>query len=139
MQRLPIERPAPPIMHRAPVAVPLQTGIKVIDALLPIGRGQRELILGDRQTGKSAIAMDAIINQRDTDVICIYCAIGQRSAAVAKVISDLREYDALKYTVVIVAGGGDSPGLQFIAPYAAASIGEFFMQQGRTCLSSTTT
>ncbi len=134
MQRLPIERPAPPIMHRAPVAVPLQTGIKVIDALLPIGRGQRELILGDRQTGKSAIAMDAIINQRDTDVICIYCAIGQRSAAVAKVISDLREYDALKYTVVIVAGGGDSPGLQFIAPYAAASIGEFFMQQGRDVL-----
>lgn len=134
MQRLPIERPAPPIMHRAPVAVPLQTGIKVIDALLPIGRGQRELILGDRQTGKSAIAMDAIINQRDTDVICIYCAIGQRSAAVAKVISDLREHDALKYTVLIVAGGDDSPGLQFIAPYAAATIGEFFMQQGRDVL-----
>ena len=134
MQRLPIERPAPPIMHRAPVATPLQTGIKVIDALLPIGRGQRELILGDRQTGKSAIALDAIINQRDTDVICIYCAVGQRSAAVAKVISDLKEHDALKYTVLIVAGGDDSPGLQFIAPYAAATIGEFFMQQGRDVL-----
>ncbi len=133
-ERQPIERPAPAIMHRAPVATPLQTGIKVIDALLPIGRGQRELILGDRQTGKSAIALDAIINQRDTDVICIYCAVGQRNAAVAKVISDLRDHNALPYTVVVVAGGDDSPGLQFIAPYAAATIGEYFMHLGQDVL-----
>ncbi|MBU1979248.1 MAG: F0F1 ATP synthase subunit alpha, partial [Gammaproteobacteria bacterium] len=92
--RLPVERPAPPIMDRAPVAVPLQTGIKVIDALIPIGRGQRELILGDRQTGKTAIALDAILNQRDQDVLCVYCAIGQRASGVAKVIATLREKGA---------------------------------------------
>lgn len=133
-QRLPIERPAPPIMHRAPVAVPLQTGIKVIDALLPIGRGQRELILGDRQTGKSAIALDTIINQRHTGVICIYCAIGQRNSATAKLIADLRQHHALPYTIVVVAGGEDPPGLQFIAPYAATSMAEAFMRQGRDVL-----
>lgn len=133
-RRLPIERPAPPIMQRAPVTVPLQTGIKVIDALLPIGRGQRELILGDRQTGKSAVALDAIINQRDTGVICIYCAIGQRSSAVAKLIADLEHHQALKYTTVVVASGEDPPGLQFIAPYAATSMAEAFMQQGQDVL-----
>ncbi|RIK39891.1 MAG: F0F1 ATP synthase subunit alpha [Chloroflexi bacterium] len=133
-ERTPVERPAPPIMQRAPVTVPLQTGIKVIDALLPIGRGQRELILGDRQTGKSAIALDTIINQRDQDVICVYCSVGQRSAAVARLIADLRRHDALGYTVVVVAGGDDPPGLQFIAPYAATTIGEYFMLQGRDVL-----
>ena len=133
-QRLPIERPAPAILQRAPVSVPLQTGLKVIDALLPIGRGQRELILGDRQTGKSAIALDAIINQRHTNVLCIYCAIGQRNAAVAKIVADLRAHHALRYTVVVVASGEEPPGLQFAAPYAATTIGEHFMQQGMDVL-----
>lgn len=133
-QRLPIERPAPPIMNRAPVTVPLQTGIKVIDALLPIGRGQRELILGDRQTGKTVIALDTILNQRDKRVLCIYCAIGQRSAAVAKVIDTLQGYGAMHYTTVVVASGEEAPGLQYVAPYAATSIAEHFMQQGHDVL-----
>lgn len=132
--RLPIERPAPHIMDRAPVTMPLQTGVKVIDALVPIGRGQRELILGDRQTGKTALAIDTIINQRDKDVLCVYCAIGQRASAVAKIIDALREYDALDYTVVVVTEGNDAPGLKYIAPYAATSIGEWFMEQGRDVL-----
>src|SRR6056297_87782 len=131
---LPVERPAPPIMHRAPVQVPLQTGIKAIDAAIPIGRGQRELILGDRQTGKTAIAVDAILNQRDTGVISIYCAIGQRASAVARVIKDLRDSGALKRTIVVVAGGDDAPGLQFIAPYAATTMAEHFMARGRDVL-----
>src|SRR5664279_565566 len=100
-KRLPIERPAAPIMDRSPVTVPLQTGLKVIDALIPIGRGQRELILGDRQTGKTAIALNTILNQRDQDVLCIYCAIGQRASAVAKAVAVLREKGAMEYTVVI--------------------------------------
>jgi F-type H+/Na+-transporting ATPase subunit alpha len=132
--RLPIERPAPAIMDRAPVTVPLQTGIKVIDALIPIGRGQRELIVGDRQTGKTAIALDTILNQRDQNVLCVYCAIGQRASGVAKVIAALRENDALAYTVVVVTEGNDPPGLAYIAPYAATSIAEYFMQQGRDVL-----
>ncbi|MBM4070180.1 MAG: alternate F1F0 ATPase, F1 subunit alpha [Planctomycetes bacterium] len=132
--RRPIEQPAPPIMHRAPVTQPLQTGIKVIDALLPIGRGQRELILGDRQTGKTAIALDAILNQHGQDVICIYCAIGQRSSAVAKLISALRGHGALGYCVLVVATGDDPPGVQFLAPYAATTLAEFFMHQGRDVL-----
>jgi F-type H+-transporting ATPase subunit alpha len=101
-QRLPIERPAPPIMDRAPVTVPLQTGLKVIDALIPIGRGQRELILGDRQTGKTAIALDTILNQRGQNVVCVYCAIGQRASAVAKAVAVLREKGAMDYTVVVL-------------------------------------
>ncbi|MDO8938332.1 MAG: alternate F1F0 ATPase, F1 subunit alpha [Methylicorpusculum sp.] len=133
-ERLPIERPATPIMDRAPVTVPLQTGIKVIDALIPIGRGQRELILGDRQTGKTAIALDTILNQRDQNVLCIYCAIGQRAASVAKTVAILREKGALDYTVVLVTEGNDPPGLAFIAPYAATSIAEHFMQAGRDVL-----
>lgn len=133
-ERLPIERPATPIMDRAPVTVPLQTGIKVIDALIPIGRGQRELILGDRQTGKTAIALDTILNQRDQNVLCIYCAIGQRAASVAKTVAILREKGALDYTVVMVTEGNDPPGLAFIAPYAATSIAEHFMQAGRDVL-----
>ena len=133
-QRLPIERPAPPIMDRAPVTVPLQTGLIVIDALIPIGRGQRELILGDRQTGKSAIAIDTILNQRDQNVLCVYCAIGQRASAVAKVIANLREKGAMDYTVVVVTEGNDPPGLAYIAPYAATSIAEHFMEAGRDVL-----
>ena len=132
--RLPVERPAAPIMDRAPVTVPLQTGIKVIDALIPVGRGQRELILGDRQTGKTAIALDTILNQRDKDVLCVYCAIGQRASGVAKVIASLREKGAMDYTVVVVTEGNDPPGLAYIAPYAATSIAEHFMEQGRDVL-----
>ncbi len=133
-QRLPIERPAAPIMDRAPVTVPLQTGLKVIDALIPIGRGQRELILGDRQTGKTAIAIDTILNQRDQNIVCVYCAIGQSAAAVAKSMAVLRDQDAMKYTVVVVTEGNDPPGLAFIAPYAATSIAEYFMEAGRDVL-----
>jgi F-type H+/Na+-transporting ATPase subunit alpha len=132
--RLPIERPAAPIMDRSPVTVPLQTGLKVIDALIPIGRGQRELILGDRQTGKTAIATDTILNQRDKNVVCVYCAIGQRASAVAKSVALLREKGGLDYTVVVVAAGNDPPGLIYIAPYAATSIAEFFMEAGRDVL-----
>ncbi|WP_291010701.1 alternate F1F0 ATPase, F1 subunit alpha [Hydrogenophaga sp.] len=133
-ERLPIERPAAPIMDRAPVTEPLQTGLKVIDALIPIGRGQRELILGDRQTGKTAIAVDTIFNQRGKDVLCVYCAIGQRASAVAKAVAKLREKGALEYTVVVVAEGNDAPGLAYIAPYAATSIAEHFMEAGRDVL-----
>ena len=133
-QRLPIEREAKAIMDRSPVTVPLQTGIKVIDALVPIGRGQRELILGDRQTGKTAIAIDTILNQRDENVICIYAAIGQRASAVAKAVADLRAHGAMAYTIVIVSEGSDAPGLNYIAPYAATSIAEHFMEAGRDVL-----
>jgi len=132
--RWPVERDAPPILDRAPVTVPLATGIKVIDALIPIGRGQRELILGDRQTGKTAIAVDTIVNQRQHGVLCVYCAVGQRNASVAQVIAELDRRGALEYTVVVVAAGEDPPGLQYIAPYAATSIGEYFMAQGRDVL-----
>lgn len=133
-RRLPIERPAPPIMERSPVTVPLQTGIKVIDALIPIGRGQRELILGDRQTGKTTIAIDTILNQKGKDVICIYAAIGQRASAVAKAVATLRENGALDYTTVVVTEGNAPPGLAYIAPYAATSIGEYFMEAGHDVL-----
>ncbi len=132
--RRPIERPAPAIMDRSPVSVPLQTGIQAIDALIPIGRGQRELILGDRQTGKTAIALDTIINQRDKDVLCIYCAIGKRLADVAKFVADLERFGAKQQTIVIVATGEDPPGLNYIAPYAATAMGEYFMDQGKDAL-----
>jgi F-type H+-transporting ATPase subunit alpha len=132
--RLPVERPAAAIMDRAPVTVPLQTGLTVVDALIPIGRGQRELILGDRRTGKTAIALDTILNQRDRNVVCVYCAIGQRASAVAKVVASLREKGAMDYTVVIVAEGNEAPGVAFVAPYAATSIAEHFMEAGRDVL-----
>lgn len=131
-ERRPIERPAPAIMERAPVTVPLQTGIKVIDALIPVGRGQRELILGDRQTGKTAIAIDAILNQHN--VICIYCAIGQRSSTTAKLVAELRQRNALERCVVVVASGESTPGLQYITPYAATTMAEYFMEQGQDVL-----
>ncbi|MDZ4695168.1 MAG: F0F1 ATP synthase subunit alpha, partial [Deltaproteobacteria bacterium] len=133
-ERLPVERPAAAIMDRSPVTVPLQTGLMVIDALIPIGRGQRELILGDRQTGKTAIALDTIHNQRGKDVLCVYCAIGQRASAIAKAVAALRENNAMEYTVVVVAEGNDPPGLAYIAPYAATSIAEHFMETGRDVL-----
>ena len=132
--RRPVERPAPPILHRAPVTKPLQTGLKVIDSLLPIGRGQRELILGDRQTGKTAIALDTILNQSDQGVLCVYCAIGQRSSAVANFLSSLRRHNAQRYCVVVVASGDEPPGIQYIAPFAATTMAEYFMEQGRDVL-----
>ncbi|MEO8082032.1 MAG: F0F1 ATP synthase subunit alpha, partial [Caldimonas sp.] len=133
-QRSPIERPAPAIMDRAPVTAPLQSGLIVIDSLIPIGRGQRELILGDRQTGKTAIAIDTIVNQQGQGVICVYCAICQRASAVAKAIAVLKARGAMPYTVVVVAEGNDPPGLAYIAPYAATSIAEHFMTAGRDVL-----
>ncbi|CAN5308022.1 alternate F1F0 ATPase, F1 subunit alpha [soil metagenome] len=133
-ERLPIERPAPAIMDRAPVTIPIQTGLKVIDALVPIGRGQRELILGDRQTGKTAIALDTILNQNGKNVLCVYCAINQRASAVAKTVAVLREKGAMDYTVVVVTEGNGPPGLAYIAPYSATSIAEHFMEAGRDVL-----
>lgn len=129
--RRPVECHAPDIIHRAPVEKPLQTGLKVIDALIPIGLGQRELILGDRQTGKTAIAIDTIVNQKDKNVLCIYCAIGIRGSSIAKVINKLKVRGAMTFTTVVVVDGNDPPGLQYIAPYAATSMGEYFMHQGR--------
>ena len=133
-QRLPVERSARAIMDREPVTVPLQTGLKAVDALIPVGRGQRELILGDRQTGKTAIALDTILNQRGQNVLCVYCAIGQRASAVAKAVATLREKGAMEYTVLVVTEGDAAPGLAYIAPYAATSIAEFFMEAGRDVL-----
>ena len=121
-------------MDRAPVTIPLATGIKAVDALIPVGRGQRELILGDRQTGKTGIAVDCMINQKGKNVICIYCAIGQRSSSVAKVIADLRAHDATPYSIVVFAPGDATPGQLFIAPYAAMAMGEYFMRKGRDAL-----
>ncbi len=133
-ERRPIEREAPAIMDRSAVNVPLQTGILVIDAMIPIGRGQRELILGDRQIGKTAIALDTIINQKDKGIICVYCAIGQQRSAVARVIADLRKYDAMNNCIVVVSTGEDPPGLNFIAPYSATTMAEYFMEKGRDVL-----
>lgn len=133
-KRSPIERNAPAIMDRAPVSEPLQTGLKVVDALIPVGRGQRELILGDRQTGKTAIAVDTILNQASGDVACIYCATGQQSSAVAKVVGELRKHGAMDYTTVIVATGDVTPGMRYVAPYAAMSVAEYFRDQGGDAL-----
>ncbi len=129
-----VEGPAPAIMDRAPVTRPLLTGLKVVDALIPIGHGQRELIVGDRQTGKTTVAVDTILSQRDQDVLCVYCAIGQRGTAVARVVETLRTQGALEYSIVMVAAGEDAPGLQFITPYAATSVAEYFTEQGRDVL-----
>jgi len=133
-KRLPVERPAPAIMDRQAVSVPLQTGLMAVDALVPIGRGQRELILGDRQTGKTAIAIDTILNQRGQNVVCVYCAIGQRASAVAKAVANLEKQGAMDYTVLVVVEGNDAPGLVYITPYAATSIAEYFMEKGRDVL-----
>jgi F-type H+-transporting ATPase subunit alpha len=133
-ERRPVERPAPDIMDRGPVTVPLMTGLKAVDALIPIGRGQRELILGDRQTGKTAITIDTIINQKGKNVLCFYCAIGQRGSSVARVVADLEKHGAMEYTTVVTVEGDDAPGLKYIAPFAATSMAEFFMERGKDVL-----
>jgi F-type H+-transporting ATPase subunit alpha len=133
-ESLPIERKAPGVIDRQPVKESLQTGIKIVDATVPIGRGQRELIIGDRQTGKTAIAIDAIINQKDQGVKCIYVAIGQKASTVAKVVAELEANGAMEYTIVVVATASDPAPLQFIAPYSGASMGEFFRDRGEHAL-----
>ena len=133
-ERRQVEREAPAIMHRSPVTVPLQTGIKVVDALIPIGRGQRQLIIGDRQSGKTSLVLDTIINQKGKDVICIYCAIGQQGSAVAKLVAELGKHGAMAHCIVVVADGSDPAGLQYVSPYAATTMAEYFMEQGRDVL-----
>ena len=130
----PVEKVAPGVITRQPVDTPLQTGIKSVDAMTPIGRGQRELIIGDRQTGKTAIALDTIINQKGQDVICIYVAIGQRAATVAQVAAELEERGALEYTIIVSATASEPAPLWYIAPYSATSMGEYFMEQGKDVL-----
>jgi F-type H+-transporting ATPase subunit alpha len=133
-QSLPIERLAPGVVDRQPVKEPLQTGLKAIDGMVPIGRGQRELIIGDRQTGKTAVAVDAIINQRGKGVICIYNAIGQKQSTVAQVVRTLEEYDAMSYTIVVAATASDPAPMLYIAPYSACAIGEYFRDSSRHAL-----
>ncbi len=130
----PIESPAPAVIDRCPVSVPMQTGIKAIDALVPIGRGQRELIIGDRQTGKTSIALDTIINQRGTDMLCIYVAIGQKESTVAGFVESLRAHGAMDYTIVVCANASDPAPMLYIAPYAGAAMGEYFMHKGKDVL-----
>ena len=122
-----VESPAPGIIVRQPVKEPLQTGIKAIDSMIPIGRGQRELIIGDRGTGKTAIAVDTIINQKGTGVICVYVAIGQKNSTVASVVEKLRQAGAMEYTIVVVAGASDPAPMQYIAPYSGCAMAEYFM------------
>jgi F-type H+-transporting ATPase subunit alpha len=133
-QHSPIERIAPGVIDRQPVNQPLQTGIKAIDGMIPIGRGQRELIIGDRQTGKTAIALDTIINQKGGDVICIYVAIGQKTSTVAQIVQTLESYGAMEYSIVLAAGASDPAPLQYIAPYAGCAMGEYFRDNGRHAL-----
>jgi len=130
----PVEKIAPRVIERESVKTPLQTGIKAIDSLIPIGRGQRELIIGDRQTGKTAIAIDTIINQADQNVLCIYVAIGQKASKVAKIVAKLKEAGAMAYTTVVVAGASDPASLSYIAPYTGCAIGEYFMDKGKDVL-----
>jgi len=129
-----IERPAYGIIDRKPVSEPLQTGIKAIDGMFPIGKGQRELIIGDRQTGKTAIAIDTIINQKNNDVVCIYVAIGQKRSTVAQIYKKLEELGALEYTIIVAATASESAPLQYLAPYAGVAMGEYFMEQGKHVL-----
>jgi F-type H+/Na+-transporting ATPase subunit alpha len=131
---LPIERIAPGIIDRQPVKEPMQTGLKAIDSMVPIGRGQRELIIGDRQTGKTAVAVDTIINQKGKDVICIYVAIGQKASTVAQVVKTLQDFGAMDYTIVVKATASDPAAMQFLAPYAGVAIGEYFRDTGRHAL-----
>ncbi len=131
---MPIEKIAPGVMTREPVNVPLMTGLKAVDAMIPIGRGQRELIIGDRQTGKTAIAIDTIINQKETGVICVYVAIGSKESKVAKLVARLKESGALENSVVVIAGASDPAAMQYIAPYAGCAIAEYFMDQGKDVL-----
>src|SRR5439155_5620081 len=130
-----VEFKAPGVIERQPVKEPLQTGIKAIDAMIPIGRGQRELIIGDRQTGKTTVALDTIINQKGENVICVYVAIGQKESTVAQNVESLRKYGAMDYTIVVVASAAGAAPLQYIAPYAGCAMAEFFMyEQGRDTL-----
>ncbi|MDR2151120.1 MAG: F0F1 ATP synthase subunit alpha [Spirochaetaceae bacterium] len=133
-EMLPVESPAAPVIERGAVDTPLQTGIIAIDAMIPIGRGQRELIIGDRQTGKTSLALDTIINQKDADIICIYCAIGQKSSSVAAIVRNLEKYGALDYTFVVLAAASDSAALQYLAPYSAVAMAEHFMHQHKDVL-----
>ena len=130
----PIEKVAPGVIYRQSVNQPLQTGLKSIDAMVPIGRGQRELIIGDRQTGKTAIAIDAIINQKDTGVKCIYVAIGQKASSIAAVVRKLEEHDAMAHTIIVAASAAESAALQYIAPYSGCSMGEYFRDKGEDAL-----
>ena len=130
----PLEKPAPGLMARKPVCRPLETGILSIDSMIPIGKGQRELIIGDRQTGKTTIAVDTILNQKGKDVICVYCAIGQKASTVSQVVMTLKNAGAMEYTVVVASTASDSPAMQYLAPYAACSIAESFMHDGRDVL-----
>ena len=131
---MPLERVAPGVVERVNVDTPVQTGIKAIDSMTPIGRGQRQLVIGDRQTGKTALAIDTIINQRGKDLICVYVAIGQRQGQVAQVVATLREHEAMEHTVVVMAGAASSAPQQYVAPYAGCAIGEYFMEQGKDVL-----
>jgi F-type H+/Na+-transporting ATPase subunit alpha len=133
-QFLPIERIAPGVVDRQSVREPLQTGLKAIDAMIPIGRGQRELIIGDRQTGKTAVAVDTILNQKDTGVVCIYCAIGQKQSTIAQIVRTLEENDAMRYSIVVAAAASDPAPMLYVAPYAACALGEFFRDSGRHAL-----
>lgn len=130
----PVEKIAPGVIERQSVIEPLQTGMKAIDAMIPIGKGQRELIIGDRQTGKTAIAVDAIINQKGKDVICIYVAIGQKESKIARIVAELEKHDALKHTIIMVAGASDPAAVSYIAPFAGCAMGEYFMDQGKHAL-----
>jgi F-type H+/Na+-transporting ATPase subunit alpha len=130
----PVEKIAPGVIERQSVSQPLQTGLKAIDTMVPIGRGQRELIIGDRQTGKTAIAIDAIINQKDTGVKCIYVAIGQKASSIAAVVRKLEEHDAMKHTIIVAAGAADAAPLQYLSPYAGCSMGEYFRDRGQDAL-----
>ena len=134
MQFQPVERKALGVVERQPVKEPLQTGLKAIDSMIPIGRGQRELIIGDRQTGKTAVAIDAIVNQKDTDVYCIYVAIGQKASSVARVVKTLEENGAMEYTIVVIASASDAAPMQYIAPFSGAAIGEYFRDNGKHAL-----
>jgi F-type H+-transporting ATPase subunit alpha len=131
---LPVERVAPGVVERSPVKEPLQTGIKAIDGMVPIGRGQRELIIGDRQTGKTTVALDAIINQKGGDVICVYVAIGQKRSTVAQVVKTLEEYGAMEYTIVVAATASDPAPMQYLAPYSGCAMGEYFRDRGQHAL-----
>ena len=133
-QFYPIEKIAPGVMTREPVTQPVQTGIKAIDAMIPIGRGQRELIIGDRQTGKTAVAIDTIINQKGKDMICVYVAIGQKESKIARIVAKLKETGAMDYTIVVVAGASSPAALSYIAPYAGVAMAEYFMDQGKDVL-----
>ena len=133
-QRFPVERIAPDVVARESVSEPVQTGIKAIDAMIPIGRGQRELIIGDRSIGKSAIAIDTIINQRGGDLICIYVAVGQKDSKVAQTVATLDQYGAMEHTIVVSASAAESSALQYLAPYAGCAMGEYFMEQGKDVL-----